>query len=135
LVEPETFTFLADLAANNRKAWMDENRDAFDDARRNFTGMAMTLHSYADRFDHSVAEAKNKPKQSYTKLYQDAQYRSGPGLYRADIDVFANAGHPAEDVGYYVHIENAACVGTLLFEPEIVVHKVLKSCVHRWMNN
>lgn len=118
MVEPETFTFLTDLAANNRKAWMDEHRDAFDDARRNFTGIAMTLHSYADRFDHSVADAKSKPKQSYTKLYQDAQYRSGPGPYRSDVDVYANAGNPYEDVGYYVHIEPGNCyAGAGLFQP------------------
>jgi uncharacterized protein (TIGR02453 family) len=118
MVEPETFSFLAGLAANNRKAWMDEHRDAFDDARRNFTGIAMTLHSYAGRFDHSVADAKSKPKQSYTKLYQDPQYRSGPGPYRSDIDVFANAGNPTEDFGYYVHIEPGNCyAGAGLFQP------------------
>ena len=94
MVEPETFTFLAELALNNRKAWMDEHREEFDDARRNFTGIAMTLHSYSHRFDHSVADAKSKPKQSHTKLYQDPQYRSGPGLYRANVDVFANVGNP-----------------------------------------
>ena len=43
MVEPETFTFLTELAAHNRKTWMDEHREEFDDARRNFTGMAITL--------------------------------------------------------------------------------------------
>ncbi|WP_245541174.1 DUF2461 family protein [Yoonia vestfoldensis] len=35
MVEPETFTFLADLAINNRKVWMDEHRAERDDALRN----------------------------------------------------------------------------------------------------
>ena len=118
MVEPETFTFLADLAMNNRKVWMDEHRAEFDDARRNFTGIAMTLHSYADRFDPFVAEARNKPKQSYTKLYQDPRHRSGPGLYRSEVDVFANAGYPEEDFGYYLHIEPGNChAGAALFQP------------------
>ena len=118
MVEPETFTFLADLAKNNRKAWMDDHRADFDDARRNFTGIAMTLHDYADRFDPSVADAKIKPKQSYSKLYQEPRDRVGRSLYRADVDIFANAGHPQEDFGYYLHIEPGNCYsGAALFHP------------------
>jgi len=61
-VEPETFTFLADLRMNNRKAWMDEHRAERDNALRNFTGIAMTLHDYAKRFDPYLAEARHKPE-------------------------------------------------------------------------
>jgi uncharacterized protein (TIGR02453 family) len=118
MVEPETFQFLADLAVNNRKVWMDAHRGAFDDARRNFTGIAMELHSYADRYDPFVAEARIKPKQSYTKLYLEPRDRIGRALYRANVDVFANAGDPAEDVGYYLHIEPGNChAGAGLFQP------------------
>lgn len=118
MVEPETFTFLADLAANNRKAWMDAHREERDDALRNFTGIATTLHDYAERFDHNVADAKIKPKQSYSKFFQEPRDRVGPGLYCTDIDVFANAGNPFEDVGYYLHIEAGNChAGAGLFHP------------------
>ncbi len=118
MVEPETFTFLADLAMNNRKAWMDEHRNQRDDAQRNFTGIAMTLHDYADRFDPFVADARIKPKQSYTKFFQEPRERIGRGLYRAYVDVFANAGHPSEDFGYYLHIEPGNChAGAALFHP------------------
>ena len=118
MVEPETFTFLNDLAANNRKAWMDAHREERDDALRNFTGIAMTLHDYADRFDPYVADAKIKPKQSFSRFFQEARDRVGPGLYRTDVDVFANAGSPTEDVGYYLHIEPGNChAGAGLFHP------------------
>ncbi len=118
MVEPETFTFLADLGMNNRKAWMDGHRDERDDALRNFAGIAMTLHDYADRFDPFVAEAGIKPKQSYTKFFQDPRDRIGRALYRTDVDIFANAGHPAEDFGYYLHIEPGNChAGAALFQP------------------
>lgn len=118
MVEPETFTFLADLAAHNRKAWMDAHRVERDDAMRNFTGIATTLHDYADRFDHNVGAAKNKPKQSYSKFFQEARDRVGPGLYRTDVDVFANAGDPFSEVGYYLHIEPGNCyAGAGLFHP------------------
>lgn len=118
MVEPETFAFLADLATNNRKAWIDAHREERDDALRNFTGIAITLHDYANRFDPSLADAKFNPRQSYSKFFQEARDRVGPGLYRTDIDVFANAGHPAEDVGYYLHIEPGNChAGAGLFHP------------------
>lgn len=118
MVEPDTFTFLADLKLNNRKAWMDEHRNERDDAMRNFTGIAITLHDYSDRFDSFVAEAQSKPKQSYTKFFQEPRDRSGPGLYRTGVDVFANAGHPTEEVGYYLHIEPGNChAGAALFQP------------------
>lgn len=118
MVEPETFTFLEDLAANNRKVWVDAHREERDDALRNFTGIATTLHDYAHRFDHNVADVRIKPKQSYTKFFQDARERVGPGLYRIGIDVFSNAGNPYEDVGYYLHIEPGNChAGAGLFQP------------------
>ena len=118
MVEPETFTFLADLGSNNRKAWMDTHRNERDDAMRNFTGIALTLHDYADRFDSFVAGAGIKPKQSYTKFFQEPRERVGRALYRADVDVFANAGHPSEDFGYYLHIEPGNCyAGAALFQP------------------
>lgn len=118
MVEPETFAFLTGLAANNRKVWVDAHRAEFDDARRNFTGIAMTLHDYAHRFDPQVAETKSKPKQSYTKLYLDPRQRTGRALYRADVNVFANAGHPEEDFGYLLHIEPGNCyAGAGLLQP------------------
>ena len=118
MVEPETFTFLADLKLNNRKAWVDEHREERDDAMRNFIGIAITLHDYSDRYDPFVAEARSKPKQSYTKFFQDSRDRGGPGLYRTGIDVFANAGQPTEDFGYYFHIEPGNChAGAALFQP------------------
>ncbi len=118
MVEPETFEFLSNLATNNRKAWMDAHREERDDALRNFTGIATSLHDYADRFDPYVADAKIRPKQSYTKFFQEPRDRVGPGLYRTDVDVFANAGDPAEDVGYYLHIEPGNChAGAGLFQP------------------
>ena len=109
MVDPETFTFLTDLAKNNRKVWMDAHREERDDALRNFTGIATTLHDYANRFDHNVAETRFKPKQSYSKFFQEARERVGPGLYRTNVDVFANAGNPTESVGYYLHIEPGNC--------------------------
>ena len=128
MLEPETFTFLADLAANNRKVWMDAHRDDRDDALRNFTGIAITLHDYADRFDPYVAEAKHKPKQSYSKFFQEARDRVGAGLYRTDIDVFANAGNPSEDFGYYLHIEPGNChAGAGLFQPSKVALAKLRA--------
>lgn len=128
MVEPETFTFLADLAANNRKVWMDAHREERDDALRNFTGIATTLHDYADRFDHNVADVRIKPKQSYSKFFQEARDRVGPGLYRTDIDVFANAGNPFEDVGYYLHIEAGNChAGAGLFHPSKATLASLRS--------
>lgn len=118
MVEPETFTFLADLGVNNRKAWMDEHRDERNDAMRNFTGIAITLHDYSDRFDSFVAETRSKPKQSYTRFVQEPRDRVGPGLFRTGVDVFANAGHSTEDFGYYLHIEPGNCyAGAALFQP------------------
>ena len=87
MVEPETFTFLADLAINNSKAWMDENRSARDDAMRNFTGIAMTLHNYAHRFDYLVADARSKPKQSFTRFFQEPRDRIGRALYLSLIHI------------------------------------------------
>jgi uncharacterized protein (TIGR02453 family) len=118
MVEPETFSFLTDLAAHNRKAWMDAHREERDDALRNFTGIATTLHDYADRYDHNVGASRSKPKQSYSKFFQEPRDRTGPGLYRTDVDVFANAGDPFAEVGYYLHIEPGNChAGAGLWHP------------------
>ncbi len=103
---------------NNRKAWMVQHREERGNALRNFAGIAMTLHDYADRFDPFVADAGIKPKRSFTKFFQDPRDRIGRALYRSDVDVFANAGDPEESFGYYLHIEPENCyAGGALFEP------------------
>ena len=123
MVEPETFTFLTNLARNNRKAWMDEHRSERDDAMRNFTGIATTLHDYAHLYDYLVADVRSKPKQSFTKFFQEPRDRIGRALYRVGVDVFANAGHPEEDFGYYLHIEPGSChAGASLFHPSKEAH-------------
>jgi uncharacterized protein (TIGR02453 family) len=130
MVEPETFTFLADLAANNRKAWLDEHREERDDALRNFTGIAATLHDYADRFDYRVSETRNKPKQSYSKLFQEPRDRVGRALYRADVDVFAIPGHPKEEFGYFLHIEPGNCyAGAGLLQPSKDTLARVRTCL------
>jgi uncharacterized protein (TIGR02453 family) len=118
MVEPEAFSFLTDLKLNNRKARVDEHREERDDAMRNFVGIAITLHDYSDRYDSFVSGGRSKPKQNYTKFFQDSRDRVGPGLYRTGIDVFANAGQPTESFGYYLHIEPGNChAGAALFQP------------------
>ena len=118
MVEPETFTFLENLAIKNSKAWMDEHRSERDDAMRNFTGIAMTLHDYAHHFDYLVADVRSKPKQSFTRFFQEPRDRIGRAPYRVGIDVFANAGHYKEFFGYYLHIQPGNChAGAALFEP------------------
>ncbi len=63
--------------------------------------------------------AKDKTQsQSYTKFFQEPRDRVGRALFRADVDVFANAGHPTEDFGYYLHVEPGNChAGAGLFQP------------------
>jgi uncharacterized protein (TIGR02453 family) len=123
MVEPETFKFLADLAINNSKVWMDEHKSERDEAMRNFTGIATTLHHYAHRFDYLVADARSKPKQSFTKFFQEPRDRIGRALYRVGVDVFAHVGHSEESFGYYLHIEPGNChAGAALFQPSKEAH-------------
>lgn len=123
MVEPETFTFLADLAINNSKVWMDKHKSERDEVMRNFTGIATTLHNYAHRFDYLVADARSKPKQSFTKFFQEPRDRIGRALYRVGVDVFAHAGHFEESFGYYLHIEPGNChAGAALFQPSKEAH-------------
>jgi uncharacterized protein (TIGR02453 family) len=118
MVDPETFRFLAALAQNNRKAWMTEHRAEWDDARRNFTGIAMTLHSHAARWDHALAGAKLKARQRHTRLLLEPRERVGRPLYRTYVDIFAVDGDPTEGFAYYLHVEPGAChAGAGLFHP------------------
>ena len=123
MVEPETFKFLADLAINNSKVWMDKHKSERDEVMRNFTGIATTLHHYAHRFDYLVADARSKPKQSFTKFFQEPRDRIGRALYRVGVDVFAHVGHSEESFGYYLHIEPGNChAGAALFQPSKEAH-------------
>ncbi|MFT6774522.1 MAG: hypothetical protein ACJA1L_002234 [Paracoccaceae bacterium] len=118
MVDPETFAFLAALAQNNRKAWMTEHRAEWDDARRNFTGIATSLHSHAARWDHALAGAKINPRQSHTRLLLEPREREGRALYRTFVDIFAVDGSPSEHVAYYLHLEPGNChAGAGLFQP------------------
>jgi uncharacterized protein (DUF2461 family) len=53
---PETFRFFRDLKKNNKKVWMDANRDRYQDTvvqpfRRALEAMAPAMLAIDDRFD------------------------------------------------------------------------------------
>ena len=70
-----------------------------------------------------MANARSKPKQSFTKFSQEPRDRIGRALYRVGVDVFAHVGHSEESFGYYLHIEPGNChAGAALFQPSKEAH-------------
>ena len=118
MVRAETLQFLRELGENNFKAWVDANRDRWDDTRENFIAIVKQFIDNADRYDARIARAGIDPRRSFTRLNRDPRTRHGRPPYKTFSAVFANPGNTVESFGYYIHVEPGQCyAGASLFVP------------------
>ena len=120
--EPETLTFLDELAANNNRAWFKENKSRYEEqvldvALRFIDSMHDPLHEIAPHF---VAQA-TRMGGSLMRVYRDTRFSKNKLPYKTNIGIQFRH-EQAKDVhapGYYVHIApEEVFLGVGMWRPE-----------------
>ena len=117
-----TFDFLADLAANNERAWFEANKARYEELVREpaldfIAAMAPELARFAPNFR---AEAK-KMGGSLMRVYRDTRFARDKTPYKTNVGIqFRHSlGKDVHGPGFYVHIANEECfLGVGCWHPE-----------------
>ncbi len=117
-----TFAFLDELAANNNRAWFEENKSRYDalvsePALDFIEAMEPALKVFAPSFR---AEPR-KVGGSLMRVFRDTRFSRDKTPYKANIGIqFRHAlGKDVHAPGFYVHIENDECFwGAGCWHPE-----------------
>lgn len=117
-----TFSFLAELAENNNKAWFEANKQRYEDLVREpaldlIEDMEAPLKRCAPQFR---AEAK-KMGGSLMRVFRDTRFARDKTPYKTNIGIqFRHAlGKDVHAPGFYLHIANDECfLGVGCWHPE-----------------
>jgi len=107
-----TFKFLDQLAANNNRAWFEENKPRYaslvrEPALEFIEAMAPALNTFAPHFR---ADSR-KMGGSLMRVYRDARFSRDKTPYKTNIGIqFRHElGKDVHAPGFYVHISTAEC--------------------------
>lgn len=126
----EAMDFLRELAANNCKPWMDQNRDRYKLHRGRFERYVEELVDRITSFDLSVAGLK--AKDCTYRMNRDIRFSADKSPYKTHFSAFiAPRGKNSGMAGYYLHLEPAVegssmighsilAVGDVCFPPAIL---------------
>ena len=115
---PEAIQFLADLAANNDRAWFQPRKADYE---RLLKGPLEALCvALADRFAEKGLPLSADPNRSPFRIYRDVRFAKDKSPYKTNIGAaFRWSGEGDGDPGGYFHLEpGEAFVGGGMWHPE-----------------
>lgn len=106
MISSETLQFLTDLKANNHKAWFDEHKAVYQDARSNFLQVVQELIDGISQFDASVASSGLEAKKCIMRINRDIRFSKDKSPYKTNFFAFINReGKKSPFAGYYFSVE------------------------------
>lgn len=118
----DTFKFLAQLDANNKRDWFDEHRQEYEDAVRTpaldlITSMADDLEAISPHF---LAQAK-KVGGSLMRVHRDVRFGKDKRPFKTNIGIqFRHTqGKDVHAPGFYLHVDPNECfLGVGIWHPD-----------------
>jgi uncharacterized protein (TIGR02453 family) len=107
-INPETFDFLKNLAANNNREWFQDNKNAHDKARENVIEFAGELIRELSLVDPNI-DARMDPKKCVMRIYRDIRFSLDKTPYKNNFGIGKlTSGKNVMHIGYYMHIQPEA---------------------------
>jgi uncharacterized protein (TIGR02453 family) len=108
MLQPPVFKFLKALKKNNNKAWFDENRKLYEEAKKDFYGFADSIIKNIGLFDNTVAHLT--AKDCAFRINRDIRFSKDKSPYKTNMGAFiSKGGKKINYAGYYLHIEPGQC--------------------------
>ncbi|MDO4757990.1 MAG: DUF2461 domain-containing protein [Rikenellaceae bacterium] len=100
----EALDFLSELAENNNKAWMDENRTRYKLHRARFEAFVEELIDAISAFDPTIKGLT--AKDCTYRMNRDIRFAADKSPYKTHFSAFiAPRGKNSGYAGYYIHLE------------------------------
>ncbi len=99
-----TFQFLKQLDKNNNRDWFEQNRPAYENAKKEVTRFAEEMINLLAVEEPGFAELK--AQQCMFRINRDVRFSKDKRPYKNNLGVYFNTqGKKSETGGYYVHIQ------------------------------
>lgn len=107
MIKKNTLDFLRSLKRNNNKAWFEENKKSYEEARAAFTEATTRIITLLSEIDPSLANLT--AKECLFRINRDVRFSKDKRPYKHNMSAYFNkAGKKGNGAGYYVHIEPGA---------------------------
>jgi len=99
-----TLDFLKDLAKNNHKEWMDDNRKRYLEAKDQVLELVNDVIAKSSTFDPAISILD--PKKCLFRINRDIRFSKNKDPYKTNFGAFlVDGGKKSGDPGYYIHIQ------------------------------
>ena len=108
MLSKNTIQFLKALKANNDKAWMDANREAYLASKADFEAFAAVLLAGMQALDPDLAGLQ--VKDCTFRINRDVRFSANKAPYKTNMAFYlAKGGKKTVHAGYYCHVEPGGC--------------------------
>ncbi len=117
--------FLKELKHNNNREWFQENKSAYEKAKKEFESLLNRLIVQIHSFDPSIGTLS--PKECIFRIYRDIRFSPDKTPYKTHFGGYiARGGRKSNHAGYYVHIdaENSFLAGGMHMPPPDLLKKI-----------
>lgn len=121
----KSLSFLTDLAENNERDWLMENKSRQKEAQEEFKAFVSEMYQGLLRFDPSL-DGQDSAK-SIFRIYRDVRFSKDKRPYKTNFGVFLKKGGKKSPYsGYYFHLEpgKSFAAGGLYMPPGETLQKV-----------
>ncbi|WP_298707916.1 DUF2461 domain-containing protein [Chitinophaga sp.] len=104
MLQRSTLKFLKDLKLNNNKAWFDENRASYLQAKEDFESLVQQIIDGLARMDAGMEGLT--VKECVFRIYKDVRFSKDKTPYKANMGAsFSKGGKKSPLAGFYFHLE------------------------------
>jgi uncharacterized protein (TIGR02453 family) len=121
----KVLSFLKTLQKNNNKAWFDEHRPEYEEAKREFLDQVEVLIKGLSKVDPAIGNPL--PKECIFRINRDVRFSKDKNPYKNNMAaVFVPGGKKSPKPCYYVHVQagNSFIAGGMWMPEKEVLEKV-----------
>ena len=125
MLQSSTIEFLKELKQNNHKAWFDENRKLYENAKGDFLTLVGHIIEEVGKNDLNIALLQ--PKECVFRINRDVRFSKDKSLYKTNMGAgFSKGGKKSLLAGYYFHCEPGSSFvgGGIWMPPALELKKV-----------
>jgi len=106
MLQSNTLSFLKDLKRNNNRDWFQQNRSAYEAAKKDFLLLTTQLIEGMGKIDRHIQEADLDPKKCMPRINRDIRFSKDKSPYKTNFFCFiSQGGRKSPFAGYYFQLE------------------------------
>ena len=131
MISKNTISFLKELKNNNSKEWFDNNRERYQEARKDFINQMNNLIEIVQQIDPFVGQVE--AKNTIFRINRDIRFSKDKNPYKTNFGgVIAKGGTRKSPYGcYYFHLEpTMSFIGGGIYMPEPKILKTVRDDIY-----